>query len=375
MKKLFLAMILLASSTLGFSQSNAKVPLLVGSYNPAEEESIGVYEFDQETGEATLIRGIKGVDNPSFICFSAKGDIVYAVSEFDEPEPTAVHALRFDRTTGNMSLISTQMNHEGAPCNIILSPKEDYLVCANYWGGSMTIFGLEADGGLKEPVCIKYEGSGPHPNQTQPHVHAINFTPDGKYLLANDLGLDCIHVYPITNNDSLPLISTDGAYDVKVDAGAGPRHLCWSPDSRYAYVLAELSGQIFTLGYDGEKLSVVSSLVADTINGGGSADIHMTSDGEWLYASHRLKGDGISIYHVNKADGSLQRAGYQHTGIHPRNFAITPNDKYLLVACRDSNEIQIYERDRDTGLLTNTGKAIRFKRPVFINAITLNNGH
>lgn len=144
---------------------------------------------------------------------------------------------------------------------------------------------------------------------------------------------------------------TTQGYDLQVDPGAGPRHLCFAPDGRYAYLISELSGQIFTLQYDAEQFSVVSSLVADTVQAGGSADIHITRDGQYLYASHRLKADGISIYKVNSADGSLSRIGYQPTGIHPRNFALTPNDRYLLVACRDSNAIQIFERDASSGLL------------------------
>lgn len=355
-------------------QKHDNLLLLVGSYNTAQNEAIGVFSFDQETGEYEFLQGVKGIDNPSFLCTNAVGDRVYAVTESDDPEQAALHALSLDQATGALTLLYSQTNHAGAPCNITMSPAEDYVVCANYTGGSMTIFPIAEDGKIEEPSIVEYDGSGPHPNQTQSHVHAINFTPDGRYLLANDLGMDCIHVYPVkakSESDTFPLIDVERGYDLKVDAGAGPRHLCWSPDDRFAYVISELSGQIFTLTYDGVSLKVVNTIVADTLNGGGSADIHMTSDGAWLYASHRLKGDGISIFRVNPDDGSLKREGYQPTGIHPRNFLITPNDRYLLVACRDSNVISIYERDKATGQLKDTGRKISFQNPVFVNTLSL----
>lgn len=340
--------------------------LLLGSYNNADQESIQLYSFNQETGQFSYVSGAKGVTNPTFLCANAAQDIIYAVGEYDEDEKATMNALRLDKEQRTLSLFSTLLNGSGAPCNITLTPDGCQLVSANYTGGSVTFYDLQADGSLSAPTKLQYEGHGANPDrQEKPHLHAINFTPDQKYLLANDLGQDCIHVYPMTETGA----DTAHGYDLKVDAGAGPRHLCFAPDGRFAYLITELSGQIYTLSYENEKLSVVSSLVADTVQAGGSADIHLTSDGKYLYASHRLKGDGISIYKVNTNDGSLTRIGYQATGIHPRNFCITPNDKYLLVACRDSNAIQIFERDTNTGLLKDTDRSIEMPRPMFVKPI------
>ena len=104
--------------------------------------------------------------------------------------------------------------------------------------------------------------------------------------------------------------------------------------------------------------------MADEGGGKGSADIHVSPDGKFLYTSHRLKKDGIAIFSINPSTGLLTKVGYQETGIHPRNFAITPNGKYLLVACRDDNTIQIFKRNVRTGLLTDTGKCINIGKPV-----------
>jgi len=174
--------------------------------------------------------------------------------------------------------------------------------------------------------------------------------------MANDLGTDRVHLF--RNGKVL-----EAEEDIVVNPGAGPRHLCWAPNGKFAYVIGELSGEIFTIKYNGKKFTVKQAVKADTLDAGGSADIHITSDGKFVYASHRLKGDGISIYRVQK-DGTLSRVGYQATGIHPRNFAISPNDRYVLVACRDTNEVQIFLRDAETGLLTNIGNRIVMNSPV-----------
>lgn len=369
------ALLMVASACSQQPAAGDELYLLTGSYNGADTESVQVFGFNQQTGDWHRISGAAGVTNPTFLCTNKAGDRVYAVGEFDEDEKATMNAFSFDKTTGTLSLISTQMNGSGAPCNITLSPNEEYLLSANYCGGSVTIYRLGPEGELSaNPYTLQYAGQGVNPErQEKPHLHAVNFTPDGKYLLANDLGMDVINVYPVSDSQaddsisvSVPLLDMEHGYSVKVDPGAGPRHLCFAPDGRHAYLITELSGQIYTLNYQDGALTIQGSLVADTLQAGGSADIHITSDGRFLYASHRLKGDGISIYRVDAQTGALVRIGYQPTGIHPRNFALTPNDRYLLVACRDSHVIQVFERNPDTGLLTLVGKDIETPRPMFV---------
>ena len=118
------------------------------------------------------------------------------------------------------------------------------------------------------------------------------------------------------------------------------------------------------VGRLGKVLGPRGLMPADTVGAKGSADIHITPDGKFLYASNRLKADGIAIFAVDSDKGTLTKIGYELTGIHPRNFVITPNGRYLLVACRDSNLIQIFEIDKETGLLTDTGEKIETSRPV-----------
>ena len=118
--------------------------------------------------------------------------------------------------------------------------------------------------------------------------------------------------------------------------------------------------------YANGNLTLIQSVVSDTLSARGSADIHLSPDGRYLYSSNRLEGDGIAIFEVNPEDGTLCRIGFQATESHPRNFNLSPNGKYLLVACRDGNVIQIFSRDLISGELTNTGQELRMSKPVCI---------
>ena len=356
------ALMLCACTSMKQKETMEKMYLMVGSYATSEEEGIKVYAWDGEKGEAAYVSGLKGISNPSYQVVSADGERVYSVGEDDGLTSTA-HALSFDKSQGRLALMNTQLTQGGAPCYINLSPNEDFVITANYMGGSISVLPTETSGRLGENVStFAFEGEGVlKERQSQPHLHCVEFTPDGKFLLANDLGTDKIHVFPLTSGGKLDEM---GTFDVKLEAGSGPRHLCFSKDGRFAYLINELSGKVTALSYKGETLTPIQYIEADTVNAQGSADIHLSPDGKFLYASNRLKADGIAIFSVNQETGMLTKAGYQMTGIHPRNFVITPDGRFLLVACRDSNLVQIFRRDEKTGLLVDTGKTIETSKPV-----------
>ena len=346
--------------------------MLVGSYGPADQEGIKVYKFNQATGEGQYVSGVKGISNPSYQTVSKDGKRVYSVGE-DDGGTACANALTFDAATGTLTLINSQPTQGAAPCHIALSPEEDYVVTANYNGSNISLFPLDEEGRLKPGQTIGFEGSGPDKErQAIPHLHFVYFTPDNHYLLANDLGTDRIHRFPLNTRQkgsNTPLVDRQRASDIRLTPGSGPRHAVFSADGRFAYLITELSGEVMAFTYDGDSLSLMQTIQADTLDARGSADIHLSPDGRFLYASNRLKGDGLAIFRVNPEDGTLSKAGYQPTGIHPRNFVLTPNGQYLLVACRDTDEIQIFARDASTGLLTDTGRRIKTTKPVCLKFI------
>lgn len=344
-----------------------KMYLLVGSYATPEEEGIKVYEWNPVEGEATYVSALKGISNPSYQVVSADGERVYSVGE-DEGDTSTAHALSFDKTKGELTLMNTQLTQGGAPCYINLSPDEKYVITANYMGGNISVIPLETSGRLMENVqTFSFEGTGTDKErQSQPHLHCVEFTPDGKFLLANDLGTDQIHVFPLTSDGTL---DKQNVLAVKLEPASGPRHICFSQDGRFAYLINELSGKVTAMSYDGKALHSIQYIEADTVGARGSADIHLSPDGKFLYASNRLKADGIAVFSVHPTEGTLNKVGYQLTGIHPRNFIISPDGRFLLVACRDSNVVQVFARDKETGLLVDIGKRIETNKPVCLKFI------
>lgn len=341
--------------------------MLVGTYTSGESKGIYVYKLDTVTGTSTYVSEVN-VDNPSYLTLDPSEKYVYAVTE-DEGETSAANAFAFDKQTGKLSFINKQLTGGGAPCYINIDQTGKHVVTANYLGGSITTFQVNDKGGLEpSPKVIPFSGKGiDKDRQKQPHLHCVQFSPDHKFLFADDLGTDKIHKFNVNTGNSMFLSSgTPEAFSVK--AGSGPRHLEFHPNGKYAYLITELSGDVIVFDYDNNtgNLQTKQTVKADSLNAKGSADIHLSPDGKFLYASNRLKGDGIAIFAVNEQDGTLTPVGYQETGVHPRNFALTPNGNLLLVANRDSDRIQVFKADRQTGLLNDTGFDIQLDMPVCI---------
>jgi 6-phosphogluconolactonase (cycloisomerase 2 family) len=348
---------------------NPDLTMLVGTYTSGGSKGLYSFRFNQDTGKSTALSSAK-VENPSYLTLSPDGAFVYTVSELGD-DRAAVYAFAFDQLDGTFRLLGSQKTGGADPCYIINTGK--YVVTANYSGGSISTFPVAKDGSLLPAnAVIKFSGSGADPErQSQPHLHCVRITPDGKYLLADDLGTDQIHKFLLnakadaSNKDSLLTAASPSAFNMA--PGSGPRHLIFSADGHHAYLISELSGAVTAFDYNDGQLAELQTIQADTVDARGSADIHLSPDGRFLYASNRLKADGIAIFSVSPGKGTLTKVGYQLTGIHPRNFILTPNGRYLLVACRDSNVIQVFDRNPDTGLLTEKpDAAIALSMPVCI---------
>ncbi len=345
---------------------NNSMYLLVGTYTGGESEGIYVYQFDTVSGYSKYKSVVK-VSNPSFLTVSKDEKYVYAVSE-DGDNAGAASAFTFDKKDGSLKLINSRLTGGDAPCYIIVDDAGKHVVTANYSGGSITLFDTKEDGSLNPAAqVITFQGKGVDPErQKQPHLHCVRYSPDGKYLFADDLGTDKIHKFDVNSGTPGDYLKAGTPAAFKIVDASGPRHLTFHPNGKYAYLINEMSGAVIGFAYDGAtgNLTEIQSIQADTLNAKGSADIHVSPDGKFLYASNRLKGDGLAIFSVNEADGKLTKVGYQETGVHPRNFVITPNGKYLLAASRDSDVIQIFLRNQETGLLEDTFRDIRLDMPV-----------
>lgn len=340
--------------------------MIVGTYTDTGSYGLYSFNFNEEEAAFDLLDSCKLV-NPSYFTFSEGKDIIYSVCELDDGE-AAVVALNFTPESGKFDVINSEKTDGANPCYIATNGK--VVVTANY-GGSMSVFPIMENGGVA-PLSQLFEGSVGGPDsirQNTPHVHCTEFSVDRNHLFVSDFSADRLLVYKVEEEGSqiVPLV-TDSAHQlaVELDPDYGPRHIVFDKSGKHAYVIGELSGTISVMDVDGDNIKIKQVIPTDSINARGSSDIHISPDGRFVYASNRLEHDGIAIFKVNAVNGELTQVGYALTGIHPRNFAITPNGKYLLCACRDTNEIQIFKIDNETGLLDNTGNTIKLKKPVCI---------
>lgn len=349
--------------------------MLVGTYTSNEgSKGIYVYKFDTETAEADSVSMVE-VANPSYLTVSMDGEFVYSVGENGEDDSYA-HAFSFDRESGQLKLIDSQLTYGSSPAYITLDEGGTNLFTANYGGGSISQFNINRDGTLSPLSNLyQFEGSGEDPErQQQPHLHSVRYSPDGEYLFAADLGTDKIYRFKSISSvfEGQPALLKSDSVVFSTPAGTGPRHFDFHPNGLYFYLLGELSGEVIVYDYNNGDLEQKQIIVADSVGAKGSADIHVSPNGKFLYASNRLQEDGIAIFSIDSKDGTLSKVGYQLTAKHPRNFAITPNGKFLLVAGRDDNVVEVYRIDNKTGLLTNINQDIAIDKPVCIKFVAMN---
>ena len=341
--------------------------LLIGTYTAKESKGIHIYKFNSQTGDSEFVNEFE-VENPSFQVVSNNGKFVYSVSE--SGNDSKVTAFAFDKKISKLTMLNAQST-DADPCHIAIDKTNRLLTVANYSGGSVSVFTVNEDGSINPATTYRFEGQGANlVRQEKPHLHNTIFSPDQRFVLANDLGTDHIYSFEVKETDDGRLTLSE-AVSHSLPPETGPRHSVFHPNGQFLYMLSELSGEVFVFNYEKETgtLSQVQTILADSLKAGGSADIHITPDGNYLYASNRLKGDGLAIFSVDKETGRLAKIGYQPTDIHPRNFLITADGKFLLVANRDSNTVQLFMINSN-GLLTNINKEIKLSMPVCLKLIS-----
>lgn len=351
--------------------------MLVGTYTGSGSKGIYVYNFNAETGRAKWVSNTDSViTNPSYLTASANGKFVYAVNETNGANPGKVSAFSFDKNKGKLKLINTELSGGDDPCYAATSGDGKWLAVANYTGGSVSVFPINKDGSLQRFSQLMQD-SGNSINkerQEKAHVHESVFSPDNKFLLTPDLGLDKVMIYKFNSASKKPLSPADAPF-VESIAGNGPRHITFHPNGKFAYLISELSGTVTVFSYNNGKL-VETQQVATHAAGYkgviGSAEVVVSPDGKFLYASNRGDENNIAIFSINIITGKLKSVGYQRVfGNAPRNFIIAPQGNFLLVANQNSDNIVVFKRNKVTGLLKATGHEIHIPKPVCLQLIKL----
>ncbi|QSO47678.1 lactonase family protein [Alicyclobacillus mengziensis] len=369
---------------------NTTYTIYVGTYAEADEPGIYVYQLDGNSGALHLLSTTSGILNPSFLELDERHNRLLAVSEvIDAPGHLVLYSV--DKESGRLSLEAAQSTLGAAPCFVQLDETGSVAVVANYFGENIALFSISDredkdgderthqghnqasesgvnSGKLKVEQSIMHHGRSVNEDRQQgPHPHSTVIGPSGRYVYVQDLGTDEIVIYQL--DTAKRRLTLHGAVAMK--PGRGPRHLVFHPTSRYAYVTNELDSTVTAFNLDAQtglltEIETVSTLPEKYTGKSFAADVHISSDGAFLYASNRGH-DSIAVFRIDEPSGRLTGQGFASTqGSYPRNFALTPDGRFMLAANQLGDSIVTYRMNPETGMPTETGQMRSIFRPVCI---------
>lgn len=345
--------------------------LLVGTQTAETSKGIYAYTFDAATGDLKQIGLAAEADNPTFLALSPRRDLVFVANELDQHDGKAsgaVSSYTLDRKNARLIKINEVASLGGATCHVAVDHTGRSVFAANYSGGSAASFSVSDDGHLSPAVSFEqYTGHGPDPDRQQaPHAHRVTVSPDNRFLLVNDLGLDEIHIYRL-DADTAKLTPNDPPA-WKSAPGAGPRALLFHPSGRWAYCVTEMASTVDVLHWDRKRGTLETmqmlSLKPEGYQGvTGGCDIVFDRHAHFAYVADRFD-DIIVTFAVSPSDGKLtllQRTSCG--GKIPRHLALDPSGRWLLVANQVSDNIAILARDPRSGQLTPSAKSFPLSKP------------
>ena len=357
----------------GRVEPNAERLAYVGTYtNDGRSEGIYRLLLNTDTGALRLDGIAVKSANPSYLAIHPNGRVLYAVNELAEfqGKPTGGVSAFAIGARDRLTLLNQQESQGKAPCYVSVDRKGRFVFVANYTGGSIASIPVRRDGGLSVArTVVNHKGTGPDPvRQTSPHAHCILPDPSGRYVLAVDLGIDAILTYTLDEKTGAITVSDTGA---ATKPGAGPRHLTFHANGRFAYLANELDSTLSTFAYDAargalEEIDVTAAAPGGTVQGNHPADIHVSPSGRHVYLSNRGE-DTIAVFSIDASTGKVTPIEQVSTGgKSPRNFTLDPSGRWLLVANQRSDSIVSFKVDPESGRLTPAGHQVEVATPVCV---------
>lgn len=340
----------------------------IGSRTTRERNARGVgitvLAVDPATAGLKQVQLVGDLVNPSFLVLNARGDRLYAV----HGDTTSISAYAIDSADGSLSFINRQETQGKNPVHLAIDPGGRYMVVSNHIGASLAVLPIAADGAL-EPVSqlVPLDGPiGPHRiEQQQAKPHANPFSPDGRYVVVPDKGLDRLFSFRFEHGRLAPV---SPAF-VASREGAGPRHFVFHPSRRHAYCVNELDSTVAAYRYDDAQgtlapLQILSTL-PDTYTGNSrAAAIELDAAGRYLYVSNRGH-DSIAGFRIEADTGMLKWVGaYATRGRTPRFITLMPGGRFMFALNEDSDSIAAFHVDPATGALTDAGEFFQTGSPV-----------
>jgi 6-phosphogluconolactonase len=342
----------------------------VGTYTrPNKSKGIYAWRFQPATGKLTPIGLVGETVSPSFLAIHPNHKFLYAVNEisnYEGKKAGSVSSFAMDTKTGQLKLLNTVSSRGDGPCHLALDPTGKWLYVANYGGGSVAEYPVHDDGSLGESSAfVQHQGSSVNRGrQSGPHGHSTVLSPDGKSVFVADLGLDEILSYKVGG-----LTPNDPPF-TKIAAGSGPRHLAFTPNGKFAYVMTEMTASVVAMKYAGGKFEELQTLPTADMNPSVSgAEIAVHPSGKFVYSSTR-GANLIDGFAIDAAKGTLTPIERTPSGGKtPRNFAIDPTGAFLFSAHQDSDNIAVFRIDAKTGKLTPTGDVLEAGNPVCVTFV------
>jgi 6-phosphogluconolactonase len=354
----------------------------VGTYTedagaPTKSKGIYAYRFEPSTGQVTALGLAAETVNPSFLAVHPNGRFLYAVNEvgnYQGPNSGGVSAFSIDHATGKLTLLNEVASRGADPCYLTVDRTGNYVLVANYTGGSVAVFPVHSDGKLGEASAfVQHTGHGTNPQRQEgPHAHSINMSPDNRFAYVDDLGLDELVVYKFDATKGT--LTPNNPPFAKLDPGAGPRHFALAPNGKFAYVVAEMKSTVNVFSNNPKTgallpLQTISSLPKEFSGENDDAEVEIAPSGKFLYASNRGH-DTIAVFTIDQSQGTLTPIEYASTkGKIPRSFEIDPTGKFLFAENQKSDNIVIFNIDQKTGRLTPTGKVVDVVSPVSVKFV------
>ncbi len=384
-QSLFVIPLLLATTVLMPKTSAAgpapkQMLVYIGTYTEHGSKGIYAYHFDSSTGKLTSLGLAAETSAPSFLATAPGGKFLYAVNELQkyDGQPTgAVSAFAIDQTSGKLSLLNQLASRGQDPAHVVVDRTGKYALVANYTSGSVAVFPILENGRLGESSSfVQHKGHGVNPDRQEgPHAHAIAMSPDNRFAIVADLGLDQLLVYAF---DAAKGTLGPNPQIVKTAPGAGPRHLVFSSNGQFFYVLTEMKSTVVAYSYDSatgslHELQSLSALPKNFSGESTGAEIEIDPSGKFIFASNRPSnplGGSIAVFAIHPRAGTLTPVEIDSSGGNtPRNFTLDPSGSWLLAANEDSGNIVVFRLDRKTGHLTPTGESVQLSSPVCVKFV------
>jgi len=354
-----------------FAKKKAASRVLFGTNAGGTSKGIYIADWHGDTGEIGAMTLAAEVNSPTFLVKypHARGLLIFCVSEKEDGK---VRSYLLEDGASTLKEISQQDTQGGGPTYLSIHPDGRSLFVANYGSGSVSSFHVRPDGSLSPVVShFQYKGHGPNPDrQEKPHAHSAQVSPDGKYLLVNDLGLDRIVVYRV-NAATAELDLNDPPY-WPAKPGSGPRHIAFHPNGKFVFNVDELASTVDTLAWNAKDgslklLSTVSILPPDfPVDKARAGEIAVSHDGKFVYVNNRGH-ESIAAMSCDEKTGALtvmQLVG--NGGTTTRHITLDPTERWLIAANQDAaGDIAVLQRDHKTGHLSEPVRTYPLNRAMF----------